>query len=129
MAPVSGRWSPSDGRATSPTAPGCAATRARSTVRSTPGRKRGDISATGGPGQNRTATAEGEGFTDPWAHHLPNRPTRLMLEAAAGNTPSAAERRLVCQFPVGLVDQQAPDLVDERLDPHGLGKEAVAAGG
>ena len=29
----------------------------------------------GGPGQNRTATAEGEGFTDPWAHHLPNRPT------------------------------------------------------
>ena len=32
---------------------------------------------TGGPGQNRTATAEGEGFTDPWAHHLPNRPTEI----------------------------------------------------
>ena len=32
-------------------------------------------SEAGGPGQNRTATAEGEGFTDPWAHHLPNRPT------------------------------------------------------
>src|ERR671912_1637252 len=29
----------------------------------------------GGPGRNRTATAEGEGFTDLWAHHLPNRPT------------------------------------------------------
>ena len=37
-------------------------------------------STSGGPGQNRTATAEGEGFTDPWAHHLPNRPTRLPLE-------------------------------------------------
>ena len=28
----------------------------------------------GGPGQNRTATVIDEGFTDPWAHHLPNRP-------------------------------------------------------
>jgi hypothetical protein len=37
----------------------------------------GRRSLSGGPGQNRTATAEGEGFTDPWAHHLPNRPTRL----------------------------------------------------
>ena len=34
-----------------------------------------DSGSAGGPGQNRTATAEGEGFTDPWAHHLPNRPT------------------------------------------------------
>ena len=39
--------------------------------------RRGAVSGNaGGPGRNRTATAEGEGFTDPWAHHLPNRPTK-----------------------------------------------------
>jgi hypothetical protein len=39
------------------------------------GSRRRARESAGGPGQNRTATAEGEGFTDPWAHHLPNRPT------------------------------------------------------
>ena len=44
----------------------------------------------GGPGQNRTATAEGEGFTDPWAHHLPNRPTVVEMR---GLEPLASAMR------------------------------------
>jgi hypothetical protein len=58
------------------------------------GRGKDHAADVGGPGQNRTATAEGEGFTDPWAHHLPNRPTRLTSRRASPRR----ERRLVCQF-------------------------------
>ncbi len=43
-----------------------------------------------GPGRNRTATAEGEGFTDPWAHHLPDRPTMVEMR---GLEPLASAMR------------------------------------
>ena len=40
---------------------------------------RGHQTEFGGPGRNRTATVEDEGFTDPWAHHLPDRPTTVTM--------------------------------------------------
>ena len=46
-----------------------------------------------------------------------------------GGEAGAGERRLVCQFPGERADvQEAPDLVDEGLDPNRLGEEPVAAG-
>ena len=51
---------------------------------------RRDLESAGGPGQNRTATAEGEGFTDPWAHHLPDRPTMVEMR---GLEPLASAMR------------------------------------
>ena len=57
-------------------------------------RRPGDVSRdAGGPGRNRTATAEGEGFTDPWAHHLPNRPTMVEMRGLEPLTPAMRTRR------------------------------------
>ena len=61
-------------------------------------RRPGSSSDAGGPGQNRTATAEGEGFTDPWAHHLPNRPTPMTPPRTDRNAGRRAGR-LSCQTP------------------------------
>ena len=50
----------------------------------------------GGPGRNRTATVEDEGFTDPWAHHLPDRPTTVTMPMPKGG-PGGSGRPLSCQ--------------------------------
>ena len=50
----------------------------------------------GGPGRNRTATVEDEGFTDPWAHHLPDRPTTVTMPMPIGG-PGGSGRPLSCQ--------------------------------
>src|SRR5512140_3420291 len=75
------RWAP---RASDPACrswclhlPGDATRRLPPDTKRGPGGPRRYACVAGGPGQNRTATAEGEGFTDPWAHHLPNRPTEV----------------------------------------------------
>ena len=70
-------------------------------------RRRGDVSRdAGGPGRNRTATAEGEGFTDLRAHHLPNRPTMVeMRDSNPGLRDANAALSQLSYIPTGVTRQ------------------------
>ncbi len=83
----------------------------------------------GGPGQNRTATAEGEGFTDPWAHHLPDRPTiDVGPEGPASTTPLLGPSAGSCRRPQVSVVAPAGGAVRVRRPTSGRRIAEVRAG-